>query len=64
METTTVQYRETSVPSPTRRFSNKNLMLFFISFAVMIALLIFIPQFFWLVLPFVCTYLVTAFDAL
>ncbi|HZF99984.1 MAG TPA: hypothetical protein VEY71_03240 [Chitinophagales bacterium] len=59
-----VQYRETSVPPPARRFSMKHLLLFFVFTAIMIVLMIVLPAFFWVVLPFVCTYLVQAFDAL
>jgi hypothetical protein len=59
-----IQYRETSVPPQPRRFSTKHLLLFFVFTAIMIALLIVLPSFFWVVLPFVCTYLVQAFDAL
>ena len=36
----------------------------FISLAVMIGLLIVIPAWFWLALPFFLTYLVLAFDAM
>ncbi len=36
--------------------------LFLISLVVMIALLIFIPEWFWVALPFVLTYLVYAMD--
>ncbi|MBP7821459.1 MAG: hypothetical protein KA010_00955 [Saprospiraceae bacterium] len=34
--------------------------IFFISTIVMIALLIFLPEWFWVALPFVCTYLALA----
>jgi len=37
-------------------------MIFAVSLVVMIALLIFIPEWFWLALPFVLTYLVKALD--
>ena len=59
-----VQYRETSVQPEPRRFSMKHLLLFFVFTAIMIALLVVLPSFFWVVLPFVCTYIVQAFDAL
>jgi len=62
--TTSVQYRETSVKPAPRRFSTKHLMLFFIFTIVTIAMLILLPQFFWVCLPFVLTYIVQAFDAL
>ena len=39
-------------------------ILFIISTIVMIALIIFIPEWFWLALPFSLTYLVKAFDAM
>jgi hypothetical protein len=37
-------------------------ILFFVSTAVLIAMLLFMPQWFWLVLPFSCTFLVQAMD--
>ncbi len=37
-------------------------ILFFISTAVMLAMLVLTPQWFWLVLPFSCTFLVQAMD--
>lgn len=42
--------------------SGLNWILFFVSTAIMIAMLLFVPQWFWLVLPFSCTYLVKALD--
>jgi hypothetical protein len=62
--TSNIQYRETGYPKRERHFSTKHLMLFFVFLAITIVLLIVLPQFFWLVLPFVCTYIVQAFDAM
>lgn len=39
-------------------------ILTFVSTAVVIALLIFIPEWFWVALPFALTYLVRALDAM
>lgn len=61
---TTVQYRETSIKAEPRRFDTTNLLLFFVSLVVTVVMLIVLPQFFWVGLPFVCTFIVRAFDAL
>ena len=39
-------------------------LYFFISTAIMLAMMVFLPGWFWVVIPFVCTYLVQAFDAM
>jgi len=39
-------------------------IIFFISTAIMIAMLIYVPAWFWVPLPFVLTYLARAFDAI
>ena len=45
-----------------RSSSSLNWLLFLISTVVMIAMLIWLPQWFWLALPFSLTYLVRAMD--
>jgi hypothetical protein len=41
---------------------NRYWMLFGISLAVMVGLLFTYPEWFWVILPFVCTYFVQAMD--
>lgn len=48
----------------TKKSTGKYAVLFFISLAACIAFLIFLPEWFWVTLPFVFTYLTQAFDAL
>ena len=39
-------------------FSSKHAVYFLISLVAIIAFLVFLPQFFWVVLPFFCTFFV------
>lgn len=48
----------------TKKSTGKYAALFFISLLACIAFLIFLPEWFWVTLPFVFTYLTQAFDAL
>ena len=47
-----------------KKSTAKYWVYFAISMAVMIALLVILPEWFWVVLPFPLTYLVKAFDAI
>jgi hypothetical protein len=51
-----------SVKNTNAPAGNRYWMLFGISLAVMIGLLCTRPEWFWVVLPFVCTYFVQAMD--
>ncbi|MBP7273409.1 MAG: hypothetical protein KA974_06185 [Saprospiraceae bacterium] len=39
-------------------------LIVLVSLVACIAFLIFLPEWFWVTLPFICTYLVLAFDAM
>lgn len=39
-------------------------LLFFISLAAFVVFVIFLPEWFWITLPFVCTFLAGAMDAI
>jgi hypothetical protein len=48
----------------TTKSTGKYWMYFFISLAIMIAMMIFVPSYFWTVLPFVVTFFAMAMDLL
>lgn len=48
----------------TTKSTGKYWIYFFISLAVMIAMMIFVPSYFWTILPFVVTYFAMAMDLL
>jgi len=50
--------------SETKSSRASDWLIFFVSTAIMIAMMIWMPQFFWIILPVSLTFLVKAFDAM